>query len=229
MVKQHRVLIAEDQHLLRSGLCRMVSELCDYSIVGEASDGLEAYRLAISTAPDLILMDLSMPGGSGFEAIAAIKRRAPQIRIIVLTVHCSEEHLHESFAAGADGYVIKDASFEDLVGEMRLVMRGKCNTSFDVRGRCAGSLDLTSGSPQKTHLWDTLTGRERSVLRLVVEGHTNRQVGEHLKLSPKTIEKHRASLMRKLGITNVTGLVRIAIDMGVLTLPSEEHVHHDSV
>ncbi|SOF00432.1 two component transcriptional regulator, LuxR family [Burkholderia sp. OK233] len=228
MTNEHRVLIAEDQPLLRSGLCRMVSELCDYSIVGEASDGLEAYRLAIATMPDLILMDLSMPGGSGFEAIAAIKRRAPQIRIIVLTVHRSEEHVRESFAAGADGYVIKDASFEDLVGEMRLVMQGKHNTSLDVRGRCAGSLHLAAGTPHKAHLWDALTGRERSVLRLVVEGHTNRQVGEHLKLSPKTIEKHRASLMRKLGITNVTGLVRIAIDMGVLTLPDEERVHHPS-
>ncbi|MCX4173701.1 MULTISPECIES: response regulator [Paraburkholderia] len=228
MAKQHRVLIAEDQHLLRSGLCRMVSELCDYIIVGEACDGLEAYRLAIATLPDLILMDLSMPGGSGFEAIAAIKRRAPRIRIIVLTVHRSEEHVRESFAAGADGYVIKDASFEDLVGEMRLVMQGRHNTSLDVLGRCADSLHLVAGTPQKAHLWDALTGRERSVLRLVVEGHTNRQVGEHLRLSPKTIEKHRASLMRKLGITNVTGLVRIAIDMGVLTLPDEERVHHPS-
>jgi DNA-binding NarL/FixJ family response regulator len=222
------VLIAEDQHLLRSGLCRMVSELCDYVIVGEACDGLEAYRLAIATLPDLILMDLSMPGGSGFEAIAAIKRRAPRIRIIVLTVHRSEEHVRESFGAGADGYVIKDASFEDLVGEMRLVMQGRHNTSLDVLGRCADSLHLVAGTPQKAHLWDALTGRERSVLRLVVEGHTNRQVGEHLRLSPKTIEKHRASLMRKLGITNVTGLVRIAIDMGVLTLPDEERVHHPS-
>jgi len=206
----------------------MVSELCDYVIVGEACDGLEAYRLAIATLPDLILMDLSMPGGSGFEAIAAIKRRAPRIRIIVLTVHRSEEHVRESFAAGADGYVIKDASFEDLVGEMRLVMQGRHNTSLDVLGRCADSLHLVAGTPQKAHLWDALTGRERSVLRLVVEGHTNRQVGEHLRLSPKTIEKHRASLMRKLGITNVTGLVRIAIDMGVLTLPDEERVHHPS-
>ncbi|CAE6728454.1 response regulator [Paraburkholderia haematera] len=228
MDNQHRVLIAEDQHLLRTGLCRMVSELYDYRIVGEASDGLEAYRLAIATMPDLILMDLSMPGGSGFEAIAAIKRRAPRIRIIVLTVHRSEEHVWESFAAGADGYVIKDAAFEDLVDEMRLVMQGKRRTSLDVRGRCAGSLDFAAGTPQKAHLWDTLTGRERSVLRLVVEGHTNRQVGEQLKLSPKTVEKHRASLMRKLGITNVTGLVRIAIDMGVLTLPDEERVHSPS-
>jgi DNA-binding NarL/FixJ family response regulator len=227
--KKHRVLIAEDQHLLRSGLCRMVSELHDYGIVGEASDGLEAYRLAIATMPDLILMDLSMPGGSGFAAIAAIKRRAPQICIIVLTVHRSEEHVRESLAAGADGYVIKDASFEDLVGEMRLVMQGKRDTSLDVCRRCAGSLDLLADSPQKTQLWGALTGRERSVLRLVVEGHTNRQVGEHLQLSPKTIEKHRASLMRKLGITNVPGLVRFAIDMGVLTLPDDERVHHSSM
>ncbi|MGF6758157.1 response regulator [Paraburkholderia sp. GAS42] len=228
LANKHRVLIADDQHLLRSGLCRMVSELDDYSIVGEASDGLEAYRLALATMPDLILMDLSMPGGSGFEAIAAIKYNAPQIRIIVLTVHRSEEHVRESLAAGADGYVIKDASFEDLVGEMRLVMQGRRNTSLEVGRHCAASRDLVPVTPQKTQRWDALTGRERSVLRLVVEGHTNRQVGEHLKLSPKTIEKHRASLMRKLGITNVAGLVRIAIDMGVLTLPDEEHVRYPS-
>jgi len=226
---QHRVLIAEDQHLLRSALCRMVSELYDYSIVGEAGDGLEAYRLAITTMPDLILMDLSMPGGSGFETIAAIKRRAPQIRIIVLTIHRSEEHVRESFDAGADGYVIKDASFEELVGEMRLVMQGKRTTSLDIFDRWSSSSNLTPGFPRKAHLWDALTGRERSVLRLVVEGHTNRQVGACLNLSPKTIEKHRASLMRKLGITNVTDLVRIAIEMGVLARPDEARARHPSL
>lgn len=229
MENRHRVLIAEDQHLLRSALCRMVSELYDYCIVGEAGDGLEAYRLAITTMPDLILMDLSMPGGSGFETIAAIKRRAPKIRIIVLTVHRSEEHVRESFDAGADGYVIKDASFDDLVGEMRLVMQGKRNTTLEVCGRWYASPDRAPGTPRKAHLWDALTGRERSVLRLVVEGHTNREVGECLNLSPKTIEKHRASLMRKLGITNVTDLVRIAIEMGVLARPDEEHLRHPSL
>lgn len=229
MEARHRVLIAEDQHLLRSALCRMVSELYDFSIVAEAGDGLEAYRLAITTMPDLILMDLSMPGGSGFETIAAIKRRAPQIRIIVLTIHRSEEHVREAFDAGADGYVVKDASFEDLVSEMRLVMQGKRNTSFDIRGQWSVSTDLSPGTSRKAQLWDALTGRERSVLRLVVEGHTNRQVGECLNLSPKTIEKHRASLMRKLGITNVTDLVRIAIEMGVLARPDEEHIRHPSL
>ncbi|MCX5539547.1 response regulator transcription factor [Paraburkholderia sp. CNPSo 3076] len=222
MEKRHRVLIAEDQHLLRSGLCRMVSELDDCCIVGEASGGLEAHRLARETLPDLILMDLTMPGGSGFEAITAIKRESPRVRIIVLTVHWSEDHVREAFAAGADGYVVKDASFDQLVREMRFVMQGK---------RAAGANRISAGAhgsrediAHKAQLWNALTGRERTVLRLVVEGHTNRQVGACLSLSPKTIEKHRANLMRKLGIRNLNGLVRIAIDMGVLSLPDDEHV-----
>ncbi|TDN62038.1 response regulator transcription factor [Paraburkholderia sp. BL10I2N1] len=229
MEKKHRVLIVEDQHLLRSGLCRMISELRDYSIAGDASDGLEACRLAAATMPDLVLMDLSMPGRSGFEAIASIKRHAPQIRIIVLTVHRSEEHVRESLAAGADGYVLKDASFEDLVGEMRLVLEGKHNANLDAYRCRASSQGAPAGLPQQNPMWNALTGRERTVLRLVAEGRTNRQVGEYLKLSPKTIEKHRASLMRKLGITNVMGLVRIAIDMGILALKDEERVRNRSL
>ncbi|WP_321940280.1 MULTISPECIES: response regulator transcription factor [unclassified Paraburkholderia] len=216
------MLIAEDQHLLRTGLCRMVSELDDYCIVGEASGGIEAHRLARETLPDLILMDLTMPGGSGFEAIVAIKRECPCIRIIVLTVHWSEDHVREAFAAGADGYVVKDASFDQLVREMRVVMQGRRTAGVNwVSGGTHGSQEDIAHHAQ---LWNALTGRERTVLRLVVEGRTNRQVGECLSLSPKTIEKHRANLMRKLGIRNLNGLVRLAIDMGVLTLPDDEHV-----
>ena len=224
MDKRHRVLIAEDQHLLRSGLCRMVSELDDCCIVGEASGGIEAHRLARQTLPDLILMDLTMPGGSGFEAIAAIKRECPRIRIIVLTVHWSEDHVREALAAGADGYVVKDASFEQLVCEMRLVMQGTRTAGAGVTRISGGAHGSQEDIAHKAQLWNALTGRERTVLRLVVEGHTNRQVGECLSLSPKTIEKHRANLMRKLGIRNLNGLVRLAIDMGVLAVPDDEHV-----
>jgi DNA-binding NarL/FixJ family response regulator len=218
--KKHRVLVAEDQHLLRSGLCTMVSSLHDYTIAGEATDGIEVCRLATALIPDLILMDLSMPCRSGIEATAVIKGQMPHIRIIVLTIHCSDEHVRESLAAGADGYVIKDASFDELVTEMRLVMQGKRNVAFDGYRLHRHPPERLLELPFETQIWNTLTGRERTVLRLVAEGRTNRQVGEHLKLSPKTIEKHRASLMRKLGVTNVTGLVRIAVDMGVLALPN---------
>ncbi|MEM5314579.1 response regulator transcription factor [Paraburkholderia sp. JHI869] len=218
------MLIAEDQHLLRSGLCHMVSELDDYCIVGAASGGIEAHRLARETLPDLILMDLTMPGGSGFDAITAIKRECPCIRIIVLTVHWSEDHVREAFAAGADGYVVKDASFDQLVREMRFVMQGKRVAGAGANRICGGEHGSQEDIAHKAQLWNALTGRERTVLRLVVEGHTNRQVGECLSLSPKTIEKHRANLMRKLGIRNLNGLVRLAIDMGVLSVPDDEHV-----
>lgn len=224
MEKKHRVLIVEDQHLLRLGLSHMVSELDDYCIVGEASGGFEACRLAAQTLPDLILMDLSMPGGSGFEAIAAIKRDAPRTRIIVLTVHRSEDNVMEAFASGADGYVVKDSSFADLVREMRFVMQGKCVISLDAYRARAGLQGLREASAHKARLWNALTNRERTVLRLVVEGHTSRQVGECLQLSPKTVEKHRANLMRKLGIVNLTGLVHFAIDIGVLALIDDDRV-----
>ncbi|WP_232469596.1 response regulator [Burkholderia ubonensis] len=224
MDKKTRVLVVEDQHLLRVGLCRMVSELDDYCIVGEASGGYEACRLAALMQPDLILMDLSMPGGSGFEAIAAIRRDAPHARIIVLTVHRSEGHVQGSFAAGAAAYVVKDASFADLVREMRFVMQGKCVVSLDAYRSRACAQGLRDDSAHKARLWNALTGRERMVLRLVVEGHTSRQVGECLKLSPKTVEKHRANLMRKLGIANLAGLVHFAIDIGVLALSDDDRV-----
>ncbi|KVD76344.1 two-component system response regulator [Burkholderia sp. ABCPW 14] len=213
------MLIAEDQLLLRRGLRRMISELRDYRVDGEASDGLEACRIAIATLPDLVLMDLSMPCKSGFEAIAAIKTRAPWIRIVVLTVHHSDEHVREALAAGADGYVTKDASFEDLVVEMRVVMQGARGESPSAySGRAVAPIPFP-GTPKQAQIFNSLTSRERTVMRLVVEGNTNRQIGEHLQLSSKTVEKHRASLMRKLGAANLTALVRAAIDMGVLTLP----------
>ncbi|WP_322025296.1 response regulator transcription factor [Burkholderia sp. BCC1977] len=227
MDTKHRVLIVEDQHLLRVGLSHLVSELADYCIVGAASGGFEACRLAEKTRPDLILMDLSMPGGSGFDAIATIKRDVPQTRIIVLTVHRSEDNVREAFAAGADGYVVKDSPFADLVREMRFVMQGKCVVSLDAyraRANLHGLHGLHDANAHKARLWSALTNRERTVLRLVVEGHTSRQVGECLQVSPKTVDKHRANLMRKLGVANLTGLVHFAIDVGVLTLNDDDCV-----
>lgn len=224
MDNKHRVLIVEDQHLLRVGLCHLVSELADYAIVGAASGGVEACHLAEKTRPDLILMDLSMPGGSGFDAIATIKRNVPNARIIVLTVHRGEDDVSDAFAAGADGYVVKDSPFADLVREMRFVMQGKCVVSLDAYRARAGLHGLRDENAHKARLWRALTSRERTVLRLVVEGHTSRQVGECLKVSPKTVDKHRANLMRKLGIANLTGLVHFAIDIGVLALNDDDRV-----
>lgn len=219
--KIHRVLIAEDQPLLRGGLCSMVRALQHYSVAGEAGDGVEACSLAATLMPDLILMDLSMPGRSGVEAIAHIKRQAPQIRIIALTIHASDMHMREALAAGVDGYVLKDAAFDELVEAMRLVMLGQRNATLDEYGARQREPRGQPLDGQHAQRWSALTCRERVVLRLVAEGCTNREVGEQLRLSPKTIEKHRASLMRKLGVSNAAGLVHAALDLGVLALPED--------
>ncbi|WP_233867564.1 response regulator [Paraburkholderia adhaesiva] len=223
---RHRVLIAEDQHLLRGGLCAMVSALDDFEIAGEAGDGREACHLAAKLDPDLILMDLSMPAMGGLDAIASIKQMRPAIRIIALTVHFTDDHVDAVRMAGGDGYVVKDAAFADIVDEMRRVMtrlprvpahasRGTLWISGVEPAEGVPDDRATACAPARAFL----TQRERTVLRLVAQGHTNREIGAYLRLSSKTVEKHRASLMRKLDVTNVTGLVRAALDMGMVALP----------
>lgn len=217
----HRLLIAEDHHLLRCGLRSMLSALGEYDVVGEAKDGREACQLAISLAPDLVLTDLSMPGMNGIDMVATIKRRLPQIRVVVLTVYKSEEYVREALRVGVDGYVLKDASFEELVAALRAVMQGKRHLSADVYGNVVKSFVNGHEALAPKSTWETLTARERSVLQLVAEGRTNRQVGLYLNLSPKTIEKYRAHLMEKLGVGNVTGLVLAAIGLGLIAPQSD--------
>ncbi|MHA6851189.1 response regulator [Ralstonia pseudosolanacearum] len=212
----HRLLIAEDHHLLRCGLRSMLSALGEYDVVGEAKDGREACQLAISLAPDLVLTDLSMPGMNGIDMVATIKRRLPQIRVVVLTVYKAEEYVREALRVGVDGYVLKDASFDELVAALRAVMQGKRHLSADVYGNVVKSFVNGHEALAPKSTWETLTARERSVLQLVAEGRTNRQVGLYLNLSPKTIEKYRAHLMEKLGVGNVTGLVLAAIGLGLI-------------
>ncbi|WP_231716614.1 response regulator [Burkholderia ubonensis] len=212
-----RVVIAEDHDLLRNGLRSMLSAQGDYEVIGEARDGKEACQQAIALAPDLMLIDLSMRGMNGIDASATIKRRSPQVRIVALTVHQSEEYVREALRAGVDGYVLKDVSFEELLLAMRTVMQGKKHLSADVYGYMVDSFVTGREMPAPKTAWDILTARERSVLKLIAEGRTNRQVGQYLNLSPKTIEKYRASMMHKLHIANLTELVLVAMNMGLLT------------
>jgi DNA-binding NarL/FixJ family response regulator len=217
-----RVVIAEDHDLLRNGLRSMLSAQGGYDVIGEARDGKEACQMAMTLNPDLMLMDLSMRGMNGIDASAAIKRRSPNIRIVVLTVHQSEEYVREALRAGVEGYVLKDVSFDELLVALRMVMQGKKHLSADVYGYMVDSFVTGHEVHAPKKAWDVLTARERSVLKLIAEGRTNRQVGQYLNLSPKTIEKYRASMMHKLNIANLTELVLVAISMGLLTSLAEK-------
>lgn len=219
---KRRILIVEDHSLLRQGLRSLVSTLPDFEVVGEARDGKEAIRQCVALTPDLVMMDLSMPGMNGIEATAQIKRRLPQVRILALTAYKTDEYVREALRAGADGYVLKDASYEELVLALRHVVTGKRFLSADVSGHLVDALiqgtHATAPAAPSTP-WSKLTARERSILKLIAEGRTNRAAAEYLNVSPKTIEKHRASVMRKLGLRNVAELAIMALECGLIERP----------
>jgi DNA-binding NarL/FixJ family response regulator len=162
-------------------------------------------------------MDLSMPGMNGIEAIHDIKRRHPGTRILVLTVHKTDEYIHESLRAGADGYLLKEATHDELRGAIRTVLNGKIYLSPDISGRVIHGFLGGGKEAEVSSGWDTLTHREREVLKLVAEGHPNKYIADYLCLSIKTVEKHRSNLMKKLDLHNASMLTSYAIEKGLVT------------
>ena len=211
------IFIVEDHTLLRAGLRALLSQDPDLDIVGEADNGRDAIRAISTLVPDLVLMDLSMPGMNGIEAIHDIKRRHPGTRILVLTVHKTDEYIHESLRAGADGYLLKEATHDELRGAIRSVLNGKIYLSPDISGRVIHGFLGGGKEAQVSSGWDTLTHREREVLKLVAEGHPNKYIADYLCLSIKTVEKHRSNLMKKLDLHNASMLTSYAIEKGLVT------------
>lgn len=211
------VFIVEDHTLLRAGLRALLAQDPDIEIVGEADNGRDAIRAVGAMAPDLVLMDLSMPGMNGIEAMLDIKRRNPDTRILVLTVHKTDEYIHESLRAGADGYILKDATHDELQVAIRSVLKGKTYLSPDISGRVINGFLGTGRTPDAAGGWNALTHREREVLKLVAEGHPNKYIADYLCLSIKTVEKHRSNLMKKLDLHNASMLTSYAIEKGLVT------------
>ena len=213
---KQRICIVEDHTLLRAGLRALLTQEPDLEIVGEADNGRDAIRAIGSLAPDLVLMDLCMPGMNGIEAMLDIKRRNPEIRILVLTIHKTDEYIHESLRAGADGYILKDATHDELRVAIRSVLNGKTYLSPDISDKVIHGYLGTGQTPGVASTWDTLTHREREVLKLVAEGHPNKYIADYLCLSIKTVEKHRSNLMKKLDLHNASTLTSYAIEKGLL-------------
>jgi DNA-binding NarL/FixJ family response regulator len=214
--KTYRIVIAEDHTILREGLRALLSVHPQLRIVGEAQDGLEAIRRVEKLRPDLLLMDLSMPRMSGMSAIRDVKKRFPAVKILVLTVHRSEEYLSAALRAGADGYVLKDATHDELMVAINAVLSGRPYLSPGIsREVIDGYLDRRHVM-ESTTAWDTLSQRERQVLKLIAEGYKNRQAADFLGISLKTVEKHRTSLMRKLDCHNAAALTAFAFSKGLV-------------
>lgn len=209
-----RILIADDHGVIRAGLCALLADFSDLTVVGEASDGMEAIAKAIDLKPDILLMDLSMPNVGGIEATRQLMQSQPGLRILILTVHEDDSLLKEVIRAGAAGYVIKRAAQEDLIHAIRVVARG----DLYVHPAMTRALFTESPSNGSSNVSDveTLTLREIEVLQLLAKGYTNRQIAEQLSLSPRTVEGHRANLSAKLGLRSRVELVEYAEQHGLM-------------
>jgi two-component system response regulator NreC len=217
MLKQ-KILIAEDHAILREGLRALLSATPELEIIGEAEDGLEAISLARQLEPHLILMDLNMPNINGTEAMSAIKHHNPAIKIIVLTVHKSEEYVRATLDAGAAGYVLKDDTHHDLLTAISSVQKGKIYLSPGICDKIINGFLDPSTSATSSHSWSQLTVREREVTKLIAEGKKSREVAEYLSVSLKTVEKHRSNLMRKLDLHSVSAITKYAIENSLISL-----------
>jgi two-component system response regulator NreC len=217
MREKRRIVIAEDHTILREGLRALLSSQEDLQVVGEAGDGREAIRQVENLAPDLILMDLSMPKMNGVEAIREIRKRIPQTRILALTVHKTEEFILEVLQAGADGYIPKDASSNELMMAIRSVLMGKRYLCPSVSKVVIEGYLKSKRTTEASTPWDTLTKREREILKLIAEGHKNKEVADYLCISVKTVEKHRANLMKKLDLHSAAALTSYAMERGLVT------------
>ena len=217
MSQKVRIVIAEDHTILREGLKLLLSSSSDFEIIGEAEDGQEAIRCVEKFKPDLILMDLSMPRMNGMDAIKEIKKRFSETKILVLTVHKTEEYILATLKAGADGYVLKDATHAELMIAVKNVLSGKHYISPGISEKVIeGYLEGRKTLKTRTS-WETLTQREREILKLIAEGYKNKEIADYLCISPKTVEKHRANLMEKLDLHNVQALTTFAIEKGLVS------------
>jgi two-component system response regulator NreC len=212
-----RVLLADDHTIMREGLRSLLEAEQNLQVVGTVDNGRDAVRVALSLKPDLLLMDLAMPQMDGMSAIRDLKRRSSETRILVLTMHKTEEHVRAALQAGASGYLLKDSSRAELLMAIQSVMSGKTFISPAIADRIvSGYLEHEQGGAVRS-LSDTLTAREKQILKLIAEGRRNRDIAEYLFVSVKTVEKHRANLMGKLNLHNTAALTSFALENALAT------------
>lgn len=211
-----RILLADDHALVRSGLRLIIDSQPDMTVTAEAENGLEAIDRAHELEPDVIVMDISMPGLGGLEAIRRIKRDDCAAHILVLTMHESEQFFFQAIQAGASGYVTKAAPEWELVTAIRSVHHGDCYLNPSVTKFLVNDyLERVKRGDKRTPI-DLLTDREREIIHLVAAGHTNRQIAEMLSISEHTVHNHRANLMEKLGVHNRLELLKYAMREGII-------------
>jgi two-component system response regulator NreC len=212
-----RILLADDHAVLRAGLRLLLEAQPDLKVVGEAGDGREAMRLAEELKPDLILLDLTMPGLSGMETLPVLRKKLPAARIVILTMHDDVSYLRQALSRGASGYVLKKAADNELISAVRAVLRGEVYVQPSMNKDLLNDLLPRESAATPSDPWESLSEREQEVITLVALGHTSAEIAERLSLSAKTVETYRARGMEKLNLRSRAALVQFAIARGMLS------------
>jgi len=213
-----RVIVADDHTILREGVCSLLALQSDIEVVGEASDGVEALQLLAGIEVDVVIMDMVMPRMNGLEATREIKRRWPEVKILILSMYDDDAYVQQVIQAGASGYVLKRVATEDLVQAIREVHSGASFLYPPIAAKLIDDYRRVISGDAAPGTVGVLTPREQEVLRLIAEGNTNQDIADILGLSRKTVESHRGNIMRKLQLHDVTDLVKYAIRKGVVRL-----------
>lgn len=211
-----RILLADDHAVLRAGLRLLLENQPELEVVGEASTGLEALELAVKLHPNLILLDLSMPGLGGLDALPTLRKSVPGARVLILTMHDDPQYLRQALKHGASGYVLKKAADQELLSAVRAVLRGEVYVHPSMTRVLLDDM-LTDTSAVAGDNWETLSEREQTVLKQVVLGYTGAEIGEQLNLSIKTVDTYRMRGMEKLGLSSRAALVRFALKKGLVS------------
>jgi DNA-binding NarL/FixJ family response regulator len=214
-MKPIRVLLADDHTLVRAGIRGLLAGLQDIEVAGEAGDGQEALRMSDSLRPDVVLLDVGMPGLNGLEVAGRLATLDASIRVVILSMHVSEEYVLRALRAGCAGYLLKASAVSELEVAIRAVTRGETYLSPAVSRPVVDDYVRRTGGA--TDPLEALTPRQREVLQLVAEGNSTKEIAQRLGLSPKTVETHRAQLMERLGVHEVSGLVRFAVRVGLIS------------
>ncbi|MFL6246488.1 MAG: response regulator [Thermoanaerobaculia bacterium] len=209
-----RVLLADDHTLIRAGIRGLLEGLDGVEVVGEAGDGHEALRLTETLHPDIVLLDIGMPGLNGLEVAARLMKLDPSLRVVILSMHTSEEYVLQALRAGAGGYLLKGSAVAELELAIRAVARGDIYLSPTVSRSVVNEYVRRTGGAADPRA--ALTPRQREILQLVAEGHSSKEIGQRLGISYRTVETHRNELMKRLDIHDLTGLVRFAVRMGMV-------------
>ncbi len=210
-----KVLVADDHTILRQGIKSLLANEEEIEVIGEAKNGREALTIIEETLPDVILMDIAMPGLNGLEATRRIKKKFPRMKVLVLTMYTNEEYIFQILNAGANGYLVKETAFQDLISAIKAVYKNEAFMSPSISKKVINSY-IKRAQNDEQEICEILTTREREILQLIAEGNSSKKIAELLFISPKTVETHRTHIMDKLNIHNRTGLVKYAIRKGIV-------------